>query len=169
MTVPAVALDDDAADLEQWLGQRAVTRGLHLACVVAGASEQPPGGFPRHLQAGGRGGGLALIEGPSSCGPGQHPGSDAGDLDGDGGASWRGSLVLVREAPDERAQHQGQVAVLLVIACGWPRRLPDLLVVHPPLGELAGKVEPQRHLASPVNRTGVGEVDGAEVGIELFA
>src|SRR5512135_1963328 len=43
MTVPAVALDDDAADLEQWLGQRAVARGLHLACVVAGTGEQPPG------------------------------------------------------------------------------------------------------------------------------
>lgn len=63
--MPAMALDDDAADPEQWLGQRRLARGSHLARVVARAGEQPPGGVARHLQASGRRGGPAVIEGPS--------------------------------------------------------------------------------------------------------
>ena len=73
VAVPPVVLDDDAADLEQWSGQRWLARGLHLARAVAGAGEQPPGGVPRHLQASGRVGGPAFIQIPSSCGPGQRP------------------------------------------------------------------------------------------------
>ena len=34
MTVPAALPEDDAADSPQWLGQRRLTRGLHLARVV---------------------------------------------------------------------------------------------------------------------------------------
>ncbi len=70
-------LDNDAADSEQWLGQRRIARVLHLARVVAGPGEQPPGGFPRHLQASGRRGGPAFIQGPSGCGPGRSVNSRA--------------------------------------------------------------------------------------------
>ena len=42
---------------------------------------------------------------------------------------------------------KGRVLVGREVVSGWPGRLLDLPEMHPPIGELAGEVEPHRDLA----------------------
>ena len=77
--------------------------------------------------------------------------------------------VLVREAPGERAQHERQELITRLAGPGWADRAGDLLVVHPAFGELAGQVEPPRRGAGPADGAGPGQVDLAEVAVELRA
>src|SRR5215467_6032731 len=142
--------DDDAAHGEERLNQVAGS----VRAVPAGRYGQPgqlaPGQVRWHAEGGRRRPCLTFAEHPASGFPGEVPGAAGAEIEADDRPGWCLRPVLVRERPDERAQHLGQEAGVVA----W----------------LAGQIEPARYrvVAGPADQARFVHVGCGDVVPDLI-